>query len=253
MQLAEVYLVTERVKRVPVRTLDALENSLAFPLPLGYREYLTQLGVGRFSSFLSVYVPQQVKLHLRLWREQIADVVVDGIEVGTYTKGGLSAKRVREAVPFAGTDNGDTFVSTPSCGNSLFVIPHCGPTIRKLRNGFLDPMACCRAVGVNDAHPWFEAANGRQQSSNFAVRGGAPVVEKALRERWGGREIRCFGTVAAGSWGSVTCFGVRAVEGLVKVYGKPRGGHIATVSYDKHFAGEVRGFVKAVGSSKQRA
>jgi len=250
MQLGDVYLITERVKRVPARSLDALEKALGTSLPLGYREYLTRLGVGRFSGFLNVYTPQQVKEQLRYWRETLAEVIVDGMEVGMYGRGVLSAEKVREAVLVAHTDNGDQFVATPSLGQALFVIPRGSPSIRSLRRGFLDPMACCRAVDVKDAAPWFEAENGRRRLANFAVRGSAAVVEKALTEWWGEREIRTFGKFEAPSWGSVMSFGVRAIEGLVRIYSQPRGGHVITASFDKDVAGVVRAFVKAVGVSK---
>jgi hypothetical protein len=250
MQLGDVYLVTERVKRVPARSLDALEKALGAPLPLGYREYLTELGVGRFSGFLNVNTPQEVKEQVGYWRKRGAEVIIDGMEVGAYRRGVLSARKVREAFLVAHTDNGDQFVSTPSCGQALFVIPRGSPSIRSLRCGFLDPMACCRAVDVEDAAPWFEAANGRRRGANFAVRGGAAVVEKALMEWWGEREIWPFGKFEAASWGSVVYFGVRAIEGLVRIYSQPRGGHVVTVSFDKDVAGEVRAFVKAVGVSK---
>jgi hypothetical protein len=250
MELGDVYLLTERMKRVPARSLDALEKALGTSLPLGYREYLTQLGVGKFSGFLNVYTPQQVKEQLGYWRETLAEVIVDGMEVGMYGRRVLSAKKVREAFPVAHTDNGDQFVSTPSCGQALFVIPRGSPSIRSLRRGFLDPMACCRAVDVEDAAPWFEAENGRRRLANFAVRGGAAAVENALTEWWGEREIRPFGKFEAASWGSVVSFGVRAIEGLVRIYSQPRGGHVVTVAFDKDAAGEVRAFVKAVGVSK---
>src|SRR6266851_5496664 len=163
MQISDVYLVTERVKRVPTRSLDALEKALGAPLPLGYREYLIRLGVGRFSGFLNIYAPQNVKEHLGWWRETRAEVIIDGIEVGMYSRGGLSNKKVREAFLFGRTDNGDQFISTPACGQALFVVPRSGPSIRKLRHGFSDPIACCRAVNVNDVQPWFEAQNGRRR------------------------------------------------------------------------------------------
>jgi hypothetical protein len=249
MAPGDVYLITERVKRVPPRALDALERTLGTSLPLGYREYLTQLGVGRFSGFLIVYTPQQVKQQLGYWRQTLAEVTVDGMGVGMYSRSVLSAKKIREAFPVAHTDNGDLFVSTPSCGQGLFVIPRDSARIRSLRRGFLDPKACCRAVDV-DAGPWFEAANGRRRITNFGVRGGAAVVEKVLTELWGKREIRSFGKCEAASWGSVVSFGVRAIEGLVKVYSRPRGGHVVTVSFDKDVAGEVRAFAKTVGVSR---
>lgn len=252
MQLGDVYLITKRVNRVSSRSVDALEKLLGTCLPCGYREYLGSLGVGRFSGFLNVYHPQQVKNQLKDWRESLADVIVDGMAVGKYRRGVLTADKVREAFLVGDTCNGDQFVATASCGEALFVIPHDSPNIHRLPRGFLDPMACCRAVKIEDASPWFEADNARRQLKNFSVRGGAPVVEQALTELWGESEIRRFGKYEVASWGSVVSFGVRAIEGLVKIYGRPRGGHTVTLSYDKAFAGEIRAFNKAIASKSSK-
>ena len=252
MELSDVYLITPRIKRVPARSLDALEKSLGFPLPTGYRDYLTRLGVGRFSGFLSVHPPAEVRENITFWRESRADVIIDGMDVGMYSKAVLSPQRVREAIPFAHTDNGDEFVCTPSRGGTLFVIPRGDSTIRTLRKGFAHPIACCRAVTIKDSRPYFEATNGRRKLTNFAVRGGVSVVDPALTERWGTSEIRRFRTTNDRHWGSVTVYGVRAIEGLIKVYSKPHGGHTVSLSYDKDYAREVREFSKALSMSKRR-
>jgi hypothetical protein len=245
MELADVYLVTERVKRVPARSLDGLARALDAPLPLGYREYLTHLGVGRFSKFLTVSSPERVKKVLSRWREDIAEVVIDGIAVGMYRRGVLSAKRLREAFWVGHTDNGDNFVSTPSCGETLFIVPRDSPTIRELRRGLLDPIACCRAAGVNDVQPWFEADNDRRRLSSCTTTCGAPVVERALMERWGRREVRRFNPTDAQS---AVDFGVRAIEGLVKVHAGVQGTTVVTASFDKEFASDVRAFMKEIST-----
>ena len=84
--------------------------------------------------------------------------------------------------------------------------------------------------------------------SNFLVRGGAPVIERALTEHWGEQDIRRF--QANDSSGKVD-IGVRAIDALVSVHGNARGGHVVTVSHDKDFAGDVRAFVKAVGAARR--
>ena len=250
MELGDVYLVTERLKRVPARSIDALEKALGTPLPIGYREYLTQLGIGRFSGFLTVNTPQQVKEELEYWRdpELGAAAIVDGMNVGLYGKSVLSAKKVRESFLFASTDNGDKFVSTPSCGQSLFVILDGGPNIRTLRQGFSDPLACCRAVGATDRRPWFEAANGRRQLCTFNVRGGDSVVDKTLPQSWKQQEIRRFEKVDYGSSGETITYGVRAIEGLLKVSGTLRGGHSVSISYDKNYEDQVKSFARSLGA-----
>jgi hypothetical protein len=170
MPLSKIYLVTERLNRVPSQALDALAASLGIPLPLGYRDSLTQLGVGAFCGFLHVHSPEQVKSDLSYWKETGVEILADGLQVSMLNRGQLSAKKLRESVLFGHSDNGDKFVSTPSLGDALFAVPRDAPTIRSLRHGFLDPLACCRAVGVPDVVPWFEAQNGRRKMTNFLAR-----------------------------------------------------------------------------------
>lgn len=252
MELSDVYLVTNRLKRVPASSLDALEKSVAMPLPLGYREYLTRFGIGRFSGFLTVKSPQQVKKQLAYWRDSElgAEVVVDGMNVGLYSSRVLSAKKVRESCQFATTDNGDVFVSTPSCGKLLFVILDGGPSIRNLRHGFLDPMACCRAVGATDRRAWFEAGNGRRRSHSFRIQCGVSAIEDVVKEMWQQKEIRRFEIVDYGASGSVATYGIRAIDGLLQVSSNPHGKH-AHLSYDQAFADEVKSFANFVGRSKR--
>ncbi len=249
MQLSDVYLVTKRLKRVPARSIDSLEKTLGTPLPLGYREYLTQLGIGRFSGFLTVESPQQVKEQLEYWRGELlgAAVIVDGMKVGLYNRGVLSATKVRESFLFATTDNGDKFVSTPSCGQTLFVILDGGPSIRTLQHGFLDPLACCRAVGATDRRPWFEAANGRRELCGFEVRGGISVIDNGVTQLWKQQEIRRFEKVDYGSSGSIETYGIRAIDGLLRVFSKSPGKHSVSVSYDKDYKDQVQSLAQLLG------
>jgi hypothetical protein len=251
MSLSDIYLVSERLSQVGATSFDALEASLGIPLPLGYREYLTQLGAGEFSGVLHVYPPEQVKSHLDYWKETGVEILIDGLQVGMLNRGVLSAKKLRESVMFGHTDNGDKFVSTPSAGDALFAIPRDSPTIRSLRHGFLDPLACCRAVGVTDVSPWFEPRNGHRKLANFLARGGGTAVEQAIKERWGGQELRRFDATA--SQAPSVYFGVRAIQGMVRVHGlAARARSIGVgVSFDADFAAEVRSFAKDIGAAKK--
>ncbi len=251
MSLDDIYLVSERLNRVAAASFEALATSLGVPLPLGYREYLTQLGVGEFSGFLHVHSPEQVKSDLAYWRETGVEILVDGLQVGMLNRGVLSAKKLRESVIFGHTDNGDKLVSTPSAGEALFAIPRDSPTIRSLRHGFLDPQACCRAVGVTDVLPWFEPRDGRRKMTNFLARGGGIAVEQAIKERWGDQEIRRFDATA--SQAPSVFFGVRAIQGMVRVHGGAvRARSIGiSASFDGDFAAEVRSFAKAISAAEK--
>jgi hypothetical protein len=251
ISLADIYLVTERLSRVTSTSLDTLAVSLGVPLPVGYSEYLTQLGVGAFSGFLHVHPPEQVMFLLEFWKGTVVEGLVDGLHVGMLNRGVLSAKKLRESVQFGSTDNGDSFVSTPSSGEVLFAIPRDAPTIRSLRHGFLDPLACCRAVGVTTVLPWFEAENGHRKHVSFLARGGRVAVERAIEVQWGGQEIRRFEAVVSPT--PSVYFGVRAIQGMVRVHGSAARARniIVSVSFDDEFAAEVRSFTRGIGEAKK--
>jgi hypothetical protein len=247
MQLRDVYLVTTRIKRVPARSLQALQRDFGFPLPTGYCDYLTRLGVGRFAGVLYVYTPEEVEQTVEYWRASLAEAIVEGIASGRYRRSVLSAKKVREAVLFGYSSNGDMFVSTPSSGQTLFAIPQDRPGIRTLRDGFQDPMACCRAVGLHEVQPWFESHTDRRRRYYSSIASGIPDIERALSVHWGNKEIRRFEMI--GSTAALV-FGVRAIEGLVVLDSKARPGHVfTTIWHDKDFAGKVRSFFRGLGVS----
>jgi hypothetical protein len=58
---SEVYLVSDKRLAVPPREIDDLASWLPVPLPSGYRDYLTALGVGTFCDLVDVHPPKRVR------------------------------------------------------------------------------------------------------------------------------------------------------------------------------------------------
>ena len=96
------------------------------------------------------------------------------------------------------------------------------------------------AVDVTDVQPWFEADNGRRQVCKpFIVPGGEPALERALNDHWGKQEIRRFPSTRSVQ---AVAFGVRAIEGLVTLNSRVRGGQGVGISHDRDFGADVKAF-----------
>jgi hypothetical protein len=54
MRVVDVYVVCRSPDRVTAKQVDRLERAVGFPLPRGYREYLTRLGHGYLNNWLMV-------------------------------------------------------------------------------------------------------------------------------------------------------------------------------------------------------
>src|SRR4051812_15645427 len=105
MPFEDVYLVNDRLKLVPPGELDAFERRIGFPLPLGYREYLTTLGIGTFCEKLEVQRPSQIEPELDYWQKEFVPIAV---EEGFWEDGCLlTAEEMAKSVFFATNSEGD--------------------------------------------------------------------------------------------------------------------------------------------------
>ena len=99
--------------------VDALEASLGFPFPAGYREYVTTLGEGVLGgTFVRVYAPWTVEKRLAPWRERIDAYWFwdDGAKL-------LTKERALESIVLADTLNGDELLFHPDEPGRLLVLP----------------------------------------------------------------------------------------------------------------------------------
>jgi hypothetical protein len=61
MAFEDVYLVSDKLTLTPAAELEELQGWLGAPLPRGYREYMTTLGVGTYCDLVQVLTPTQVR------------------------------------------------------------------------------------------------------------------------------------------------------------------------------------------------
>ena len=132
-----VYRVTELTKaEVPLAEIDSLGRDLPVPLPIGYQEYLLELGRGELCDLLRVDPPRDVRASLQPANDWLRETWTQGIEGGWWKPGLLTADDLLHAVQFATSAEGDSFVSVPRFPGELFELPRHHSVIRLLPQGF---------------------------------------------------------------------------------------------------------------------
>lgn len=186
MSFAHVYRVTTLNQLVSGVAVDSLERDLQFPLPLGYREYLTTLGYGELCDLLQVRPPEVVKEHLeqKAWE---LESIVNGSRDGWWKPSVLTPEDLEGAVTIADTAEGDLFIVCPRLAPRLFELPRHSDVIREHQNGFWDVVeSSVREMGHD--FPFFVPFDdGRRRRCVLDVSAalGMDGLIKAVADRWG--------------------------------------------------------------------
>jgi hypothetical protein len=72
LSLSDVYEFSDKRSLPAARDVDRLEKRIGSPLPAGYREFMSTLGVGRYCDDLNVYNPEQVWKNTPQHRQELA-------------------------------------------------------------------------------------------------------------------------------------------------------------------------------------
>jgi hypothetical protein len=240
MAFEDVYLVSEKLVLTPEAELDELQRWLAAPLPPGYREYMTKLGVGTFCNFVQVLTPSQV----RGARDERRDFVREYYrKFWGDSESSLPLEEAATGVLFASTMDGDEVYYLPSRGR-LFVLPRHDDVVFWLETGFADPLdwkSPSRPAYVVEQEPflYFEPANGHR-----AIIEGVTAelfdmhsLAERFRARWSGQEVR-----SIPGQGYVILF-PRAIQGRVQLTQGAGGGPVRIrVDYDIDCSTDVERF-----------
>jgi hypothetical protein len=181
----DVYLVSDRLKLVPSKEIDAFEKRIGFPLPFGYREYLTTLGMGIFCEQLDVQRPSQIERELKYWQKEFVPIAV---EEGFWDNGALlTADELSKTVFFATNSEGDKFVACPSKGRVVFELPRHDSKMRLLKKGFLKPFDCAYGARTRFRFPFFKPDNNRDRMAQLILKAGVDPMEVwgLVKKTWG--------------------------------------------------------------------
>ena len=64
----DIYLVGNKLSLLDPAEIDKAEQLIGQKMPPGYREFMTQLGIGEYCTFIEVYSPQQVVRESQHWQ-----------------------------------------------------------------------------------------------------------------------------------------------------------------------------------------
>jgi hypothetical protein len=136
MDFSDVYLVSRKLQIVEQSRLDELEAWLKHPLPLGYREYMSLLGVGKLCNYLYVDSPEVIRENQDAHREYIDSYYEDFFEDQLDI---LSFEDALESIHVASSTVGDIIVYTPELDGKLYVLERYSSDIYLLESGFFTP------------------------------------------------------------------------------------------------------------------
>ncbi len=186
-----VYHVPTSREPVPVARIDAILHRIDVPLPVGYREYLLELGEGELCDLLHVRHPAEVVASMNNG-EDYQENWAEWLREGHYESDVLTDEDVAEAVIFADSAEGDSFFCCRRFGGQLFEIPRHGQVIEAVPDGFVGAARLSAERMVHD-FPFFDRpdAEGRG-GGRFDVRAGLGVAGFAdlMAARWGAEGVR---------------------------------------------------------------
>ena len=135
MQFDDIYLVTPKLQTIAQEEIERLEKILGMPLPKGYAEYMTRLGVGDYCILLRVYSPERILAEYREVRQRWDEYFF--WEAG---KGVLPKEEALKCFIFADTIDGDEIIAHPDMSDRLFVLPRHDDAIYWIPRSFGAPL-----------------------------------------------------------------------------------------------------------------
>jgi hypothetical protein len=149
MDFSDVYLVSRKLQTVEQSRLDELETWLKHPLPLGYREYMSQLGVGGLCDYLYVDSPEVIQKsqddhyeHIDFHYEEFYD---DQLHILSFEDALKSIRVGRSMV-------GDIIIYTPELDGNLYVLAQ--SYILKIEGGFFTPFHWTHEGKIISVYSW---------------------------------------------------------------------------------------------------
>jgi hypothetical protein len=168
MQIDDVYLVSNKLELATEEDIEQLETALATPLPRGYADFVSKLGVGTYCDILRVYSPARILTEYADVRKRWDEYFF--WEVGRDV---LTREQALRCVIFADTIDGDEIIARPDMPDRLFVLPRHDELIYWIPGSFDSPLTWQGSSGAVMREPtfrYFESWRDREYREFFTAK-----------------------------------------------------------------------------------
>lgn len=236
MAFEDVYLVSEKLSLTSQAELDELQTWLGTALPLGYREYMTTLGVGTYCDLVQVLPPAEVQSERDERREFLREYY---LQFWARSQRHLTLDEALAGVYFANTCDGDQIYFLPAQG-SMVALPRHNDVVYWLDAGLKDPLdwrSPQRPSHINrPPFRYFEPGGMNRWIIEFFTAEAHDMrsLAEQLRARWARQEVRAIIEAE-----SVLLF-PRAIRGRIQLTSgteDPRVG--IRIDYDRDSSAEI--------------
>jgi hypothetical protein len=139
--LDHVHRFSDKISPASPRQLDALEREMRTPLPLGYREFMTDLGDGWYCDMIDVLMPDKVIGATKGCKPQLAECFA---ELAPEHRATLSRDDASRGFVFGYMNPDGPYRSelwhVPGAAHPLYVLTPFHTDIYWVENGFQDPL-----------------------------------------------------------------------------------------------------------------
>ncbi len=241
MPFEDVYLVSEKLHLISDSEIDDLERWLNAPLPHGYRDYMTTLGVGNYSWMVNVWTPTEIRESQEYSQRSVRECYQHFYEQESQ----LTFEEAVTGIGIATTFNADSIYYLPS-QQRLFVLPSGGRIAYWMECGLINPLDWRMPGGekVEIGPPSFNYFEPHGEERRCIELGasrspGLQVLMEELQSRWSSQEMR----TSYCDEDSALLF-ARAIQGVVNMVETSNGeGMWVRIDYDKDCALEIEAVV----------
>ena len=131
----DVYLVDDQLSLIEPAAIDELETRIGLPVPTGYRQLLTVLGVGTYCDLVTAFRPHDVIEQTESAQERWNAYFFWERGANILTKG-----QILNSTIIASTIDGDEMILCPESLDYIYVLPRHDDTIYRLDSSFSDPL-----------------------------------------------------------------------------------------------------------------
>lgn len=153
---SKIYLVTTELETVLAMNVKTVERQLKTTFPLGYKEYITELGTGLFCDYFYVYPPQKVLEDFALYQKTFQEYY----HLWSESHSLITKEDIGKLIVFAHTDEMDKVAFHSKDPTRVFVVPYSYEVINDVGSNLYEALDWVYELGVPDDSDfrWFDSS-----------------------------------------------------------------------------------------------